>query len=251
MIGLGEIGTLEWTRRTNGILGRGERARYIAATVMTTSRLAPRLIAHRAGRAASGPDPSQLAPPDSQAARDAVAECVELMPETVIEHNYRSFLYARALGLRSGLAHDEELLFVATMFHDAGIVDVDLSDGGRCFTLAGAERAEALGVAHGWEAGRSAAAAEAITLHVNPGVDPAQGAEAHLMHDGVLLDAFGLRIWELDPGGLARVRQRHPRLGFSREAGRLLRAQADAIGGCRVAAAMQSGFGLALKLGSG
>ena len=30
---LGEIGTIEWSRRTNGILGRGEKARFLAAVV--------------------------------------------------------------------------------------------------------------------------------------------------------------------------------------------------------------------------
>ena len=51
---LGEVGTLAWTRRTNGLLSRSERARYIAATVRETARRAPSLTAWRLGRDGKG-----------------------------------------------------------------------------------------------------------------------------------------------------------------------------------------------------
>lgn len=69
------------------------------------------------------------------------------------------------------------------------------------------------------------------------------------MHDGVLLDAVGLRAWELRRDAIDRVRARHPRLRFSQEGGRLLGRQARAIPRCRAAAPFGAGFGLALKLG--
>jgi hypothetical protein len=249
---LGEIGTLAWTRRTNGLLSRPERVRYIAAAVREQARAAAPLLAFRLGRgAAEGAaiDEEGLKIPDSKVAREAVEACVAVQPPTIIEHNYRSFIYARALGSLAGIGHDQELLFVSTMFHDAGALEPDVSDGGRCFTLKGAAAAEAHVAAAGWPAGRAAAAAEAITLHLNPSVPVAQGPEAHLMHDGVLLDAVGLRAWELRKDALERVRARHPRLRFSQEGGRLLGEQARAIPRCRTAAAISAGFGLALKLG--
>jgi hypothetical protein len=76
-----------------------------------------------------------------------------------------------------------------------------------------------------------------------------QGPEAHLMHDGVLLDAVGLRAWALRKESLELVRARHPRLRFSQDGGKLLSAQARAIPGCRIAAALRAGFGLALRTG--
>ena len=249
---LGEIGTLAWTRRTNGVLSRPERARYVAAAVREQARVAAPLLAFRLGRGADrgaelgGAD---LRIPDSQLARDAVEECVATQPRSIVEHSYRSFVFARALGSLSGVAHDEELLFVASMFHDAGVLAPDTTDGGRCFTLKGADDAEAHLAAAGWPADRCAAAAEAITLHLNPSVPVTQGAEAHLMHDGVLLDAVGLRAWELRRDAIERVRARHPRLRFSQEANRLMAEQSRAIPGCRIAAARRAGFGLALRLG--
>ena len=249
---LGEIGTLAWTRRTNGLLTRPERARYVAAAVAAQARAAAPLIAFRLGRGARRQaeiGEGDLRIPDSAVARDAVDTCVATQPRMITEHNYRSFIYARALGALAGIAHDEEVLFVATMFHDAGAMEVDQTDGGRCFTLKGAADAESHGAAAGWPAPRCAAAAEAITLHLNPAVSPEQGSEAHLMHGGVLLDAVGLRAWDLRRDAVERVRARHPRLRFSQEGARLLGSQAKGIPQCRTAAALGAGFGLALKLG--
>jgi hypothetical protein len=247
---LGEIGSLDWTRRTNGILGRGERARYMAATVLTQARVAPRLLAQRpggGGRRGDGlPDPGELAPPDSSLAHKAVEECAELMPRSFVEHSYRSYIYARALGIVEGSAGDEELLFVATMCHDVGAIRPDTSDGGRCCTLAGAALAQQLLEGAGADRGR--AAAEAITLHINPVVVTEQGLEAHLMHDGVLLDAVGLRAWEIDRAILEGARKAHPRLGFGRAAVGALRAQARAIPGCRIAAAIRCGLTVSVRL---
>jgi hypothetical protein len=250
---LGEIGTLAWTRRTNGLLTRAERRRYVAATLREQMRSAAPLLAFRLGRGSrrqTSIDEHDLRIPDSKVARDAVEACSDAQAPTIIEHNYRSFIFARALGALEGITHDEEVLFVAAMFHDAGVFEPDLAGGGRCFTLKGAEDAEAHGSAAGWPETRSAAAAEAITLHINPSVPLAEhGPEAHLMHDGVLLDAVGLRAWQIQKQGIERVRSRHPRLKFSQDGGRLLSAQGRAIPQCRVAAAMGAGFGLALKLG--
>ena len=54
---LGDIGTIEWSRRTKGILGRGEQARFMAAMVLETSRSLPRVLVSRGGRAAPAPIP--------------------------------------------------------------------------------------------------------------------------------------------------------------------------------------------------
>ena len=41
---LGDIGTIEWSRRTQGILGRGEQARFIGGGRPPTARALPRVI---------------------------------------------------------------------------------------------------------------------------------------------------------------------------------------------------------------
>lgn len=215
-----------------------------------TGKGTPRLLASRAGwgRSGGGPDPSQLTPPDSAVARETIEACAEALPETVVEHSYRSYLYARALAIAEGIECDEEVTFVAAMFHDYGIKGIaDLHD--RCFTLPGAEGAEAVAERAGWPAERRDATAEAITMHLNPSVPVERGSVQHLVHDGVILDVVGLRAWELDAAGISRVRERHPRLRFNRVGGGMLREHGRAVAGCRAAALFATGFGLALRLG--
>src|SRR5690242_1845002 len=126
---LGDIGTIEWGRRTRGILGRGEQARFIAAVCLQTARALPRVLGARRG--GSGPDPSELTPPDSAFAKEVVEACSDLGP-AVIEHSYRSYLFARVLALVDGVECDEEALFAATMFHDYAFPTIEtLTD--RCF----------------------------------------------------------------------------------------------------------------------
>jgi hypothetical protein len=246
---LGEIGTIEWCRRTGGILGRGERARFTAAVALTTTRVLPRLLAARAGRGrggdSAGPDPSALTPPDSAFARDVVAACADLDP-MLVEHGYRSYLYARALGAADGLICDDEALFAATMLHDFGFKDMDTLSG-KCFTLAGAEAAEPLLAASPLSAELQHAVLDAITLHFNPVVSPERGALQHLVHDGIILDVLGSRAWHLDGGGVRRVQERHPRHGFLVRGEPLLREHARRVPGCRVEAMFACGFGPALR----
>lgn len=242
---LGEIGTIEWSRRTNGILGRGERARFLAAVVLRTARAAPRLLAGRAG-GGSGPDPSHLTPPDTPFAREVVEACADLDP-MIVEHGYRSYVFARALGQVDGLECDPEALFAATMFHDYAFATMEsLAD--RCFTLAGAEiAAQALESSPLSEAERHAVL-DAITLHLNPVVPAERGTLQHLAHDGIALDVVGLRGWELDRAGIRRTFERHPRHGFNVRGAPLLRAHGRRVHSCRAAALFQAGFGSALKL---
>ncbi len=246
---LGDIGTLEWARRTNGILGRGERARFVAAIALEQGRGLPRVLGARAGIAAGAGrlDPSKLTPPDSALAREVVEACADL-DRSVVEHSYRSYLYARALGLAEGIECDAEAAFAAAMLHDYGIKDIG-SLRGRCFTLPGAEACLEHTERAGWDPRRREAAAEAITKHLNPAVSASEGVVQHLVHDGIVLDVVGLRAWELDAAGIERVRERHPRLEFNRVGGGLLREHGRRVPGCRASALFATGFGLALRLG--
>ncbi|HEU4906642.1 MAG TPA: HD domain-containing protein [Solirubrobacterales bacterium] len=241
---IGEIGTIEWCRRTNGILGRGERARYMAAVALATARALPRMLRGRSG-SPGGPDPSRLAPPDTAFAREVVEACSGLEPMT-FEHSYRSYLFARALGELEGLACDEEALFAATMFHDAAFPRIDELEG-KCFTLAGAEEAERFLASSSLDRSLHRDVLDAITLHLNPRVPREQGALQHLAKDGIGLDVIGQRAWELDRAGIERTFGDHPRHGFNAKAEGLLRTNARRAPGCRAGAAFATGFGQALK----
>jgi len=243
---LGDIGTIEWCRRTRGILGRGERARFMAAVVLRTAQALPRVIGSRSGRNSSGPDPSQLTPPDSPFAREVVEACADLGP-TVIEHSYRSYLFARALGHVDGVECDEEALFAATMFHDHAFPNIEsLTD--RCFTLAGAEEAERFLESSPLSETQRHDVLDAICLHISPDSPRERGTTQYLAHDGIAVDVIGLRAWELDRPGVRRTFERHPRHGFNLTAETKLKPHGKRVRGCRTAALFATGFGQALSL---
>lgn len=244
---LGDIGTIEWCRKTNGILGRGERARFMAATVLATSRAVPRLAAARAGRRGSGgPDPSALTPPDTPFTREVLDACADLDP-MLVEHGYRSYLYARALGQVEGVSCDDEALFAATILHDYAFGEMDtISD--KCFTLVGAEVAADLLKSSPLSEALRHDVQDAITLHLNPKVGLKQGTLQHLVHDGIIVDVLGIRASELDPAGARRVQEQHPRHGFNSRGEPLLRTHGKRVHGCRAGALFATGFGPALKV---
>jgi hypothetical protein len=243
---LGDIGTIEWCRKTNGILGRGERARFTAATVLTTARVLPRLLAARAGRHGSGPDPSALTPPDTPFTREVLDACADLDP-MLVEHGYRSYLYARALGQVDDVTCDDEALFAAAILHDYAFGEMDTISG-KCFTLVGAEVAADLLATSPLTDVLRHDVLDAITLHLNPKVGVQQGTVQHLVHDGIALDVLGMRAWELDPAGAHRVQERHPRHRFTTRGEPLLRAHARRVSGCRAHALLSTGFGPALRM---
>src|SRR5262249_3570145 len=170
-----------WCRRTNGILGRGERARYTAGLVFTTAGLTPRLILAKAGVRGSGPDPSELTPPDTEFARDVLEACAEIDP-MLVDDGYHGDLYGRALGMGRRIECDDEALFAACILHDYGLHDTE-SNHDRCFTLVGADVAkEVLATSRLSEADRHDVL-DAMCLHLNPKVTPEQGKLQHLVHD--------------------------------------------------------------------
>jgi hypothetical protein len=243
---LGDIGTIEWSRRTRGILGRREQARFMAAVCLQTAKALPRVIGSRGGRGGSGPDPSLLSPPDSAFAKEVVEACSELGP-AVIEHSYRSYIFARALGQVDGIDCDEEALFATTMFHDHAFPEIkELTD--RCFTLAGAEAAERFLETSPLSAELRHDVLDAICLHINPWVDRERGTIQYLAHDGISLDVVGLRSWEVDMAGSRRVIDRHPRHGFNGLAETSMKPHGKRVHGCRAGALFRTGFGQALKL---
>lgn len=243
---LGEIGTLDWCRRTDGILGRGERARFVAATVLTSARALPHMLAARGGgRGAAGPDPSKLTPPDTPFARELVEACAELDP-MIVEHGYRSYLFGRALGEAEGTECDPEALFAATMLHDWAFMTMDELDG-ECFAWAGAKEAEQLLVSSPLSESERHDVLDAICLHLNPAVPRRRGAVQHLAHDGIALDVLGIRGWELDGAGVRRTFGRHPRHGFTARGEKLMRAHGKRVPGCRSATLFSASRGQVLR----
>jgi hypothetical protein len=98
---LGDVGTLAWARRGHGLLTDSERRRYIAAAVAESARSMPRLLAlkfGKAGKRRATITENDLLLPDVAPAAAIIAKCSGVMTASVVEHSYRSYVYAKALG---------------------------------------------------------------------------------------------------------------------------------------------------------
>jgi hypothetical protein len=89
---------------------------------------------------------------------------------------------------------------------------------------------------------------DGICLHLNPAVDSDQGVIQHLMHDGIVVDVVGFGAHRLDPAGIGRVMDRHPRHQFNLRGEPRLRAHGRRVHGCRAGALFAAGFGPALRI---
>ncbi|MFI8457004.1 HD domain-containing protein [Kitasatospora sp. NPDC085464] len=112
---------------------------------------------------------------------------------SVFNHSIRSYLFARLVAGRLGLAvgHDyqDDLLFAACAMHDLGMA----SDGphSQRFEVEGADRAAAFLVDRGVPATDADQVWQAIALHTSPGIAERRGTLCVLVREGVALDFGG------------------------------------------------------------
>ncbi|MEU4667762.1 HD domain-containing protein [Amycolatopsis sp. NPDC023774] len=158
---------------------------------------------------------------------DLVAEVTSLIREKSTEllfnHSRRVFLFGSLQARALGIDPDPELLYVAALFHDTGLVPPWRSEQQR-FEIDGADQARKFLLAHG----RSAADADlvwtAIALHTTPEVPYRMAPEIAATTAGVETDVLGLHLDRVSSEDIAAVTGAHPRPDFKR---RILQAFKD------------------------
>jgi hypothetical protein len=229
------VGDLDWGIATGGRLTRTERIRLLAPILRTTVQYAAGRL-----RLALGLRPScqgtldleRLTWPDSALVRRATECCRETLSASMVHHSYRTFVFGLALAQLDHVRVDDEALLVAALMHD---IALEAPTPRRCFAVVGAERTLALGGEVGDARATSRTAAEAVCLHVTPGLDAARHAAGFLISAGATIDLLGLRLWDMEPGFVARVFDAYPRLGAKRHAAGRWRCEARAVPGGRAA----------------
>lgn len=171
------------------------------------------------------------------AAEAAAAWC----SRSLMEHNHRSYLWAAARGTEMKLAFDEELLYVAAMFHDIGLVAA-FDNATASFDEAGGNVAWMFAAGAGWPVERRARLGEVIVRHMWDSVDPAFDAEGHLLEVGTAIDISGRDpdLWA--PELRHEVLAAHPRLDLVDEFLACFRDQAARKPDSSAAAAMRRGI---------
>lgn len=154
--------------------------------------------------------------PDSPLAVAATELVRETTPPLIYHHSRRVFLFGMLQAEQAGLAPDPELLYVAALFHDLGLVPPYRRDDQR-FEIDGADRARDLLDEHGFSTADGDLVWTAIALHTTPEVPWRMGPVVAATTAGVETDVLGLRLDLLTEADRRAVVAAHPRPDFKRQ----------------------------------
>jgi HD domain-containing protein len=105
-------------------------------------------------------------------------------------HCARSYVWAAAYADLHGVPHDQELLYVAAMLHDLGLVR-EFDSHEVAFEYAGGHVAWVFGAGAGWPVPRRVRLREVIVRHMWDEVDVTADPEGHLLELATGLDVSG------------------------------------------------------------
>ncbi|HWD82064.1 MAG TPA: HD domain-containing protein [Kribbella sp.] len=201
----GVIGSPEWVARTGGALSAWDQVRFAAQAMRRELRRGPR--GHGAVFVAD------RVPPSSMVAQRIDQHVRNRLPDPLLQHSIRSWLWGCMLAELDRIEYDEERLYVAALLHDVGLVDRPGPEAA-CFAVHGSRVAREVVVDAGGSDVFAGEVADAIAAHFNVEVPLSWGPEAHLLHAGTHLDVVGLRISEIARSTIAEVHAQAPRDGF-------------------------------------
>src|SRR6201986_1355727 len=157
-----------------------------------------------------------VAIPDSKIAREAADLVRQHETELLFNHSVRVFVFGAMKGVRQNLKFDSELLYVAALFHDLGLVDAYHTDTKR-FEVDGADAAREFLRSHGIADPKADLVWEAIALHTTPGIPQYMRPEIALTKAGVVMDVIGIGFAEYTPQQRDQVIAAFPRHDFKNE----------------------------------
>lgn len=150
----------------------------------------------------------------------AAAEATRLIQETtrplIYHHSRRVFFFGLMHARKLGVEPDPELLYLAALFHDAGLL-TPFSDVEQRFEVDGADHARKFLLDRGFSAAAAQTVWTAVALHTTPGIPVRMGPEIAATHLGVLTEAIGFGLDGLDREQLDEILAVHPRGDFKDE----------------------------------
>jgi hypothetical protein len=179
--------------------------------------------------------------PDTAAATTALEVARAFHTPAFVHHCARSYLWAAALASSERMAFDAELLYVAAMLHDLGLVE-PFDSSTAAFEFAGGSVGWVFAAGAGWPPARRERVRAIVVAHMADDVDPADDPEGSLLSRGTGVDVSGRGLHLLPAALRAEVLQRWPRLTFAAEFGACFRDQAARKPDGAAARAVRSGL---------
>jgi hypothetical protein len=150
----------------------------------------------------------------------AVAEATRLIQETtsplIYHHSRRIFLFSEIHAHKLGVKPDPELLYLAAMFHDTGLL-TPFSDVQQRFEVDGADHARKFLLERGFSTAAADTVWTTIALHTTPGIPDRMGPEIASMYLGVLTEVLGFGLDGLNTDQVGEILAVHPRGDFKNE----------------------------------
>jgi len=163
--------------------------------------------------------------PDSALARRARELIADVAVPVLVNHSVRVYAWAVELARHDRLEFDPEILYVAAMLHDIGLVPA--YDLGGCYEVDGAIAAERLVGEAGEPEARARAIYDVIALHNDETLPLDAAAEVVLLWDSAGTDVTGNRYADVRPAIIPELLGAYPRLDFKRAFTALLVDQAS------------------------
>ncbi|MER6407852.1 HD domain-containing protein [Streptomyces viridosporus] len=154
--------------------------------------------------------------PDSRIAKEATELIRDTTPPLIFHHSRRVYLFGSLQAAALGIRPDPELLYVAALFHDTGLVPPYRSDDQR-FEMDGADQARAFLLTHGLSEEGADTVWTAIALHTTPEVPYKMAPEIAATTAGVETDVLGLNLDRISRERIDEVAAAHPRPNFKKQ----------------------------------
>ena len=132
----------------------------------------------------------------------------------LFNHAVRSWLFAVRLGQLDGIAHDPEVVAVASLLHDVGLTDH--VPGQRRFEVEGADAARAFVREQGLDQRRAQLVWDTVALNSTPSIARYKEPEVALATAGIALDFGGPQYDRIPPDEMRSILAAFPRLDLKR-----------------------------------
>ncbi|RLP94646.1 HD domain-containing protein [Micromonospora sp. BL4] len=163
--------------------------------------------------------------PETAAVAEATRRIQESTSPLIYHHSRRVFLFSLIHAQKLDVKPDPELLYLAAMFHDTGLL-TPFSDVVQRFEVDSADHARTFLLDRGFSTAAAETVWTAIALHTTPGIPDRMAPEIATTYLGVLTDVLGFGLDGLERDQLNEILAVHPRGDFKNG---FLRAYVDGL----------------------